>query len=180
MHIMRISRLFYLIIQLYLYTLALTAPSTTQPPTGLAPLSLPNLPLNITNAFNLTSPIPVDQLPDPYLYRVPDSTILIVFGGYGNMLNHVDASKAVEQPWIEATIDHRNARTPVGTAERIYMYGSVKFFFRPRPMMTWLMYGLVPEGILKIFQDTLDKETSVTILDDKFEGNVGYGAVSKI
>ena len=95
------------------------------------------------------------------------------------MLNHVDASKAVEQAWIEATIYHRNAKTPVGTAERIYMYGSVRFFFRPRPMMTWLMYGLVAGGILKTFQNTLDNETSVTILDDRFEGNVGYGAVSK-
>ena len=92
----------------------------------------------------------------------------------------MDASKAVEQAWIEATIVHRNARTPVGTAERTYMCGSVKFLFRPRPMMTWLMYGLVAGGILKTFQVTLDNETSVTILDNRFEGNVGYGAVSKI
>lgn len=96
------------------------------------------------------------------------------------MLNYVDASKAVQQAWIEANINLGNARTPVGTAERTYIYGSVKFSFRPQPMMTWLMYGLVAGGILKTFQNTLDNETSVTILDDRFEGNVGYGAVSKM
>lgn len=46
--------------------------------------------------------------------------------------------------------------------------------------MTWLMYTLVRGEILKTFQDTLDNETSVTILDDRFEGNVGYGTVSKM
>ena len=45
--------------------------------------------------------------------------------------------------------------------------------------MTWLMYTLVTGEILKTFQDNLDNETSVTILDDRF-GNVGYRTVSKI
>ena len=92
----------------------------------------------------------------------------------------MDASKAVEQAWIEATINHGNARTPMGMAERTYLYDSLRFFFRPRAMMTWLMYTLVTGEILKTFQDTLDNETSVTILDDRFEGNVGYGTVSKM
>ncbi|KAL2055298.1 hypothetical protein ABVK25_004636 [Lepraria finkii] len=86
---------FFLVIQSHLHIFALTAPSPAQPPTGLAPLSLPNLPLNIISAFNLTSPVRVDQLHDPYLFSVPDSTILIEFGGYGNRLNYMDASKAV-------------------------------------------------------------------------------------
>lgn len=63
----------------------------------------------------------------------------------------------------------------MGMVERTYLYDSLRFFFRPRAMMTWLIYCLVTGEILKTFQDTLDNETSVTILDDRLRGMLGMG-----
>ena len=92
----------------------------------------------------------------------------------------MDALLAVEKGWVDSTSDQHRPQNPVGTAERTYVYDNVKFVFQPRPLMTWKMFTTVTWGIMYVYQSGLDKQASVTVLDDRYEGNVGHGTITEI
>lgn len=121
------------------------------PPNSLS-LTNPNL----TSVSNWTLPQPLNVLPpDPYLYRVPQSSQSITFSRYSRTLRREDVQACLLEAALEVIKEINRDDGPVDRNEVQTSSGHALLILHPDPRLTWRMWGTTIVGInnfLTIFE----------------------------
>lgn len=116
---------------------------------------------------------------DPFDVHEPGSSQTVEFYGYGAKLSKIEATSCFKQALNIAIIEHHGAAVPMGTDAITYSSFSNNVFLTliPRDTMTWKMWSEAVCSLVSFMMDDVDREWQFIILEEGYEGEVGYGSL---
>ena len=114
---------------------------------------------------------------DPFDFHMPGSTQTVEFYGYGARLSEIEAVSCFKEALNDAIHRHHSASIPIGVDTLAYFSNDLVLSLTPRDTMTWKMWSDAVQNMVSFSLENVPREWQFLVLEEGFEGEVGYGAL---